>query len=182
MITQNAPNTAMSTISNTVVETGAKVDFSNFQPRNISQEDQRSRYSFTNVSQFTEYKGEYTQVTFRIDDPEITTIPRFQADHRSTYVGLVSDVKDLLRRFWAIVISKALQNQLPINKANISIFHDPNEESKQVVLRLFTSASATQSVSFWESLENDIQNWVSKLSESARNTFIENISLRIHWD
>ena len=94
---------------------------------------------------------------------------------------VTSTIRRLLRIFWAIVASKALQSFFPLDRASITITHDPPEERAQVVLRLFTEANASQSVAFWDSLENDITSWISRLNERERLIFIRDISLRIHW-
>jgi hypothetical protein len=97
------------------------------------------------------------------------------------HTALTSKVRYLMQNFWAIVVSKALQTSFPIMKTSIAIFDDPAEERLQVVLRLLTEANASQAVAFWESLENDIQEWVSQLDDNNRLIFMRDISLRIHW-
>ncbi len=94
---------------------------------------------------------------------------------------LTDKVRHLLHTFWAIVASKALQASFPIRKATIGTFRDPAENRQQVVLRLLTEVTATQAMAFWESLESDIQEWLSEQSESDRLTFLRYISMRIHW-
>ena len=92
-----------------------------------------------------------------------------------------SNIRDILLTFRAVVISKALQNSFPVRETTIAVINDPSEERKQVVLRLFTEAKASQAVAFWESLENDIQHWLNGLDERNRLIFLRDISLRIHW-
>jgi hypothetical protein len=95
--------------------------------------------------------------------------------------ALTSKVRSLLRNFWAIVVSKALQSAFPITRTAIAVFSDPAEDRQQVVLRVFAEANATQAVAFWESLESNIQEWILGLDNSSRLTFLRKISLRIHW-
>ena len=64
--------------------------------------------------------------------------------------ALTLNVRNLLRNFWAIIVSKALQTSFPIQKTVIAIFNDPAEDRQQVVLRVFTEANASQAVAFWE--------------------------------
>jgi len=95
--------------------------------------------------------------------------------------ALTSKVRYLLRNFWAIIVSKALQTYFPIGKTSIAVFSDTSEDRLQVVLRVLTEASASQAVAFWESLESDIHEWVSRLNDRDRLIFLRDISLRIHW-
>jgi hypothetical protein len=90
-------------------------------------------------------------------------------------------IRDLIRTFWAIVLSKAFQSSFPIEKTEVATFKDPSEERIQVVLRLYTQANASQSVAFWDSLEKDIQEWLPSLPERKKLIFTRDISLRIHW-
>jgi hypothetical protein len=95
--------------------------------------------------------------------------------------AITTTVRNLLRNFWAIVVSKALQAHLKVDKTSIAIFNDTAEDRLQVVLRVFIEANASQAMAFWESLENDIQEWVSKLDDRKRLVFVRDISLRVHW-
>jgi hypothetical protein len=109
-----------------------------------------------------------------IDIPQFTT-------NKKTYPQITSTVRRLLNIFGAVVMSKALQSFFPIDKAVIAVTHDPSEDRNQVVLQLFTQANASQSIAFWDSLENDIQSWNLTLNEREKLIFIRDISLRIHW-
>jgi len=100
---------------------------------------------------------------------------------KKNFPEMTSTVRRLIRVFWAIVVSKALQSFFPINRTEISVFNDPAEERKQVTLRLFTEANASQAVAFWDSLENDVKGWISTLNDRDKLIFIRDISLRIHW-
>jgi hypothetical protein len=96
-------------------------------------------------------------------------------------LDLTSKERGLLRNLWAIIISKALQTSFPVKRAEIGIFRDSAEDRKQVLVRLFVEANASQTMAFWESLEGDIEEWVAILSESDRLIFLRNVSMRIHW-
>lgn len=95
--------------------------------------------------------------------------------------AVTSKVRNLLRNFWAVVVSKSLQASFPIERTVTAVFSDPAEDRHQVVLRVFTEASAVQAVAFWEGLENDLQEWITRLDERDRLIFLRDISLRIHW-
>lgn len=94
---------------------------------------------------------------------------------------LTSAVRRLLTPLWAIVVSRALQVGFPVHKTVVSIFEDPTEQERKAVLRLASSASVSQALAFWDSLEPDLQNWLATLSENDRTTFITKLGLRIHW-
>jgi len=95
--------------------------------------------------------------------------------------ALTDRIRILLNKFWAIVISQALQSIFPINKASVEIFRDPNEDRKKISIKVFTEATASQSVAFWEGLEDDIQDWLKTLDNHSKILFLRDISLRIHW-
>lgn len=95
--------------------------------------------------------------------------------------ALTLNVRNLLRNFWAIIVSEALQASFPVRKTAVAVFDDRAEDRRQVVLRIFTEASASQAVAFWEGLENDIQDWLTGLDDRNRLIFLRDISLRVHW-
>ncbi len=94
---------------------------------------------------------------------------------------LTSTIRDLLHILWAIVVSKAMQVQFPIYKTTVAVFNDPSEGWHQALLRVFTEANAAQVTAFWDSLEGDLQDWVSTLIEHQKFVFLNQVSLRIHW-
>lgn len=94
---------------------------------------------------------------------------------------LTSTVRGLLHILWVIVVSKAMQVQFPIYKTTVAVFNDPSEDWHQALLRVFTEANAAQVTAFWDSLEGDLQDWVSTLSEHQKLVFLNQVSLRIHW-
>lgn len=95
--------------------------------------------------------------------------------------ALTDRVRVLLQYFWAIVMSQALQSTFPVNKAFVEVFSDPSENRKKVSIKVFAEATASQSVAFWEGLEDDIQEWVKTLDNHSKLLFLRDISLRIHW-
>ena len=124
--------------------------------------------------------GSFSTAT-RVEEEEISIeIPPLEGFDIHSPV-LTSNIRNLLRNFWAVVISKALQTSFPVLKTAIAVFSDPAEDRQQVVLRVFTEASASQAIAFWEGLENDIQDWMTGLDEQNRPIFLRDISLRIHW-
>jgi len=108
------------------------------------------------------------------------TIPKLEGLNIRSPV-LTSTTLALLQTLWAIVVSKAIQRQFPIRRTAVAIFSNPEEDWHQVLLRVFVEANAAQAIAFWDSLESDLQEWVSKLSAHQRLVFLNQVSLRIHW-
>jgi hypothetical protein len=94
---------------------------------------------------------------------------------------LTDRIRRLVDKFWAIIASQALQSTFPINKALVVVFRDPNEDRNKISIKVFTEATASQSVAFWDGLEDDIQEWVKTLDNHSKLLFLRDISLRIHW-
>ncbi len=94
---------------------------------------------------------------------------------------LTDRVRRLVKVLWTIVVSRALQVGFPLVRTTVSTFEDPTEQECKAVLRLTCNASALQAIAFWDSLEPDLQDWLAKLSEADRATFITKLSLRVHW-
>jgi hypothetical protein len=94
---------------------------------------------------------------------------------------LTSTIRKLLHTLWAIVVSKAMQVQFPVYKTTVAVFNDPSEDRHQALLRIFTEANAAQVTAFWDSLEGNLQDWISSLSEHQKFVFSNRVSLRIHW-
>jgi len=95
--------------------------------------------------------------------------------------ALTSIVRGLLGHLWAIVVSKAIQTYFPITRTAVAIFRDTAEDRQQIVIRIFANASGSQAVSFWDGLENDMQEWITGLPEHQQKIILRDISLRIHW-
>lgn len=95
---------------------------------------------------------------------------------------LTSSVGHLLRVLWAIVASRAIQVGFPLRRTVVSVFADPTEGERKVVLRLFCNTNAVQALAFWDSLEADLQGWLATLNEYDRTTFITKVGLRVHWE
>jgi hypothetical protein len=126
------------------------------------------------------YSSSFTTPTQKGRNRIAAVIPQLEGANLHHPV-LTSKVRHLIRNFWAIVVSKALQASFPIGKTSIAVFNDPAEDRQQVVLQVLTEANASQAMAFWESLENDIHEWVSQLDDRNRLIFVRDISLRIHW-
>ena len=94
---------------------------------------------------------------------------------------LTNRVCEMLETLWAIVVSRAFQLGFPLRETTVSVFIDPTENRSKAILRLTCQTNIAQALSFWDSLEPDLQNWLSKLSESDRTTFLTKISMRIYW-
>lgn len=109
-----------------------------------------------------------------------TTIPNLEGLDIHSPI-LTSTIRDLLHILWTIVVSKAMQVQFPVYKTTVAVFNDPLEDWHQALLRVFTEANAAQATAFWDSLEGDLRDWVSTLSEHQKFVFLDQVSLRIHW-
>lgn len=125
------------------------------------------------------YGLSFTTLTKR-EEERTDVIPKLEGINANN-PAITSTVRNLLRDFWAIVVSKAMQTSLPIDKTSIAVFNDLDEDRTQVVLRVLTGARASQAVAFWEGLDREINEWVSQLNDRNRLIFMRDISLRIHW-
>lgn len=128
---------------------------------------------------FPEHSSDFQSTQAPIKRKPIV-IPSFTMEKRN-HPRITSIIRKLIDVFGAMVVSKALQSFLPVEKMSVTVTYDPPEERTQVVLQLFTEANASQSIGFWDSIENDIQSWLLTLSEREKLIFIRDISLRIHW-
>ena len=95
---------------------------------------------------------------------------------------LTNTVRSLLKSLWAIAVSKAIQHRFPIISTKVTIFDDPTEGERKAVLRLYCRANLDQSLPFWDSLEEGVQNLLNALNATERTTFITKIDLRVHWE
>ena len=94
---------------------------------------------------------------------------------------LTVQVRKLLSGFLAIVVSKALQSNLPVSKILVDADEDPEERTGQVVLRIYVQASPVQALAFWDSLDIEMNNWLDRLNLADRNTVIDDVGLRFYW-
>ena len=94
---------------------------------------------------------------------------------------LTNQVRTLLRTLWAIVVSRSTQLRFPLSKTVVSVFTDPTGGESKTVLRLSCNTSIGQALAFWDSLELDLQGWLSNLTEYGCAVFITKISLRVYW-
>jgi|WetSurMetagenome_2_1015567.scaffolds.fasta_scaffold177377_2 hypothetical protein len=127
-----------------------------------------------------QFGNETPYTTKRREDKSVYFLPEFENINISSSM-ITTTIRRLLKNYWAIVVSKALQSSFPISKTAISIFKDPGSGQKQVVLQVFTDANASQSLAFWDGLSKDIDLWLASLSERYRLVFMKDISMRMHW-
>ncbi|MBI2857537.1 MAG: hypothetical protein HYX90_00545 [Chloroflexi bacterium] len=107
-------------------------------------------------------------------------IPRLQWPPNANPV-LTDKVRTLLRKLWAVVMSRAAQSGFPVRKAVVDVFSDPNEGNTKAILRLTCEAKLGETLAFWDSLEPDLQLLLDSLTEYERKTFNRKISLRMYW-
>lgn len=149
---------------------------------------------FTPLNTSLEYGGQESNTSTVIGSYYSSLLPKEEMEGKksvaeiptleginSSNAALTYRVRKLVSNFWAIVMSNALQAGFPVEKTKMDIFRDDVEDRTQVVLRVFTSASALQSMAFWDSLEEHVQEWLVRLPQYDRSTFLHNISLRLHW-
>jgi len=134
---------------------------------------------FPNYSSFETYGRQFLLKRGEEEKTVGIEIPALENINMSNPV-LTSRIRYLVRNFWCIVTSKAMQAQFPINKTAVSIVSYPDEEEK-VVIKLFTEANAPQAMGFWESLDSEVGEWIDGMNEIDRLRFLKTISLRIHW-
>jgi len=94
---------------------------------------------------------------------------------------LTEETLDLIRRFWAIVLSKASFSELEIQSGGVDVEEDPEERTSQVVLRVYVNASPSQTLAFWDSLDIELSRWFEHLDDRSRQSAMQNIGLRFHW-
>jgi hypothetical protein len=88
---------------------------------------------------------------------------------------------DALNRFQAIVVSRAFQCGFPIQNLSVDLEKDPEEEITRAVLRVYTTATPTQTFAFWESLGSDFEELIAIARPLLRRVIEETVSLRFHW-
>lgn len=98
-----------------------------------------------------------------------------------THPKLTTTVRSLLPILSSIILSKALRSGLKLSGMYVDIESDPEEGTSQVVLRVYTQASAVQTLAFWDSLDIEIARWIEHLSARERKVIVEEIGLRFHW-
>ena len=94
--------------------------------------------------------------------------------------AITNRLKDLINIFWCVVLSKALQSGLHPTGA-IDVENDEEDDTSQVVLRVFLDVSPSQAIAFWDGLAVDLDRWFASLDETNRSTVQRDIGLRIHW-
>lgn len=109
-----------------------------------------------------------------------TKIPKLEWPEQQDPV-LTDIVLKLIKSLWAIVVSRALQLRFPLVRTIVSTFVDPTEHEHKAVLRLMCDASVSQAIAFWDSLEDDLQDWMETLSDRERALVISKLGLRVHW-
>lgn len=95
--------------------------------------------------------------------------------------AVTSTVRRLLEIQYAITVTRALQDRFPINRTKVTTFKNPESGVEKVILNLGTNATGIQAISFWDSLEKDFQDWLTKLPSHMRIILRRDASLHIHW-
>lgn len=100
---------------------------------------------------------------------------------RRQHAALTDKRRRLLEHLWSIVLSKALQGRLEISEGIVDVEEDPDEENVQPVLRIYTAATAVQTLAFWDSLAIELDRWLAQLGPSDRGIVASEIGVRFHW-
>lgn len=111
---------------------------------------------------------------------EQVTIPRLHGLERH-HARVTLNAKRLLVSFWAIIVSKALQTNFPVREGNVGVDHDVDEDTYTVVMRVYSAASAAQTIAFWDSLATELDQWLARLGPTERSIFLNDMALRFHW-
>lgn len=99
----------------------------------------------------------------------------------NTHPVLTNQVRTMIKTLWAIVVSRSSQLRFPLSKTVVSISTDPTEGESKAILRLDCNTNISQALAFWDSLEPDLQGWLTNLTEHERVVFITKLSLRVYW-
>lgn len=94
---------------------------------------------------------------------------------------LTNRIRELVQILWSIVVSRSIQVKFRLVKTSVAVIKDPTDDNSKAVLQLKCIANVSQALAFWDSLETDLQNWLNKLNNTQRDTFLTKISLRIYW-
>lgn len=90
-------------------------------------------------------------------------------------------INRLLRSLRAIIVSKASQSGLAIYRPVIDVEADPEEGTSQIVLRVYADASPAQTLAFWDSLDIEMDRWLTRLDHNDVQAMLQDIGLRFHW-
>ena len=88
---------------------------------------------------------------------------------------------DIANRLWSVVRSKALQSGLPVT-GEIGAEEGVEDKRSQTILVVHVSGNASQALSFWKSLDIDIERWLGRLPSYDRNVLLNDVGLRFSWD
>ncbi len=116
----------------------------------------------------------------RIKNPSTIAAPEVKWLVRNHHL-LTVQVRKILSGFYGIVVSKAMQSNLPISSIVVDAEEDPEERTGQVVLRVYVQASPVQALAFWDSLDIEMNSWLDRLDSTDRNTVIDEVGLRFYW-
>ena len=101
---------------------------------------------------------------------------------RTAHPRLTVQVRQIVELFWHIIASKAVQSGFDrtIEQARVDV-EDPSEDDSQVVIRVYSSASAVQVLAFWDSLAIEIDQWYERLGPRERELLTKRVGARFHW-
>ena len=108
-------------------------------------------------------------------------VPRIDV-RATTWRNLPASQKSAVGSLRAIVLSKALQMDFPVDDIAVDIESDPDEGTREVVLRVYSPSTAVQALAFWDSLGKEMDSWLTQLRGPAKRSALANVGLRFHWD
>lgn len=113
---------------------------------------------------------------------DVAGIPQLDdstARGKTWYSRTVEQVVNIL---WAIILSRAMADQFPIDSGRVLLTTSPESRHNRVVLAIFArKASAAQTIPFWNSLEPNFQQWLSTANSAQVKEFLTRVSPHFYW-
>ena len=81
----------------------------------------------------------------------------------------------------ALVLTKARKSEITVNAIAWSVFEDPEEGTREMVLDTAVMATSQQAMAFWDSIGADIDRMRLSLPENLRNLLITHLTVEISW-
>ena len=94
---------------------------------------------------------------------------------------MTSSVKQLVGPLVAIARTKALHASIEIASMELSVFLDPEDDSRELVLEIHTCALPTQGLAYWDSLGSAINEWRAKLPAALAEILAGRLAVHVTW-